>query len=737
MKTSELRCVIVIATRDCLLIILFAFFTLFHNPKERKAHVICLQFMTARNSTPLGAILVSCFVGLAVILYVLWSERSGGSPKKLHAEALDVAMAKYAHAGDPSGKSVVPLSNRAKRFLASRWVTSSAWASPGSHYVPNLRRMLQSSLDAADISAPSVQEALKNQLSIGERGEPRIAAATMRLRYKLDVSLFIRPEHRRRLQLWSLRHRVVGKELNTATELSTGLDGLTSSVVIFKELPWNAAQSLAICELSPLLSNKVHGCSENTRSLVQNFHRSWVKATSAPSSSNPSVVDASIIEPLMKQYFITQQLSERFVLAGSTSRQTFHSVFNDGNHFAVSPIGLTQQLCDGSRSGRELDLEDVKTQTVVSRAVWNQHLMEEQGEEIIALRRDITESTSSARAEELLMGKIKIWDPIRIQAEMDSSALDNAAAQSAIHAQDGHIPTHEVEALEVLFRPTLLCVLMTTFGDGLKLSLLQFMLWGDQCDDFAIVVASSHAQGQERLQKAFPELQRISRIRPDRLIHVRMTSDDLKRNLWRQFQLTLVALDDWPSVDNSFQYFYFATEDTFMIPENMYDMLLQQEYFTLNAASAPLLLGNVMYEPTEKVAYASSGPGIVLNNVAFRLAMGLTPNDACRAKMVSNAWDVLLAKCLGTVGVVARDTTDELGEDRFHVLSLHWMLLAPTLTPRSGDSEKWWYDEQRPRDDRLAKLENPFRALSSSTVAFNKINTPEKALWMHMQLRHG
>jgi hypothetical protein len=700
--------------------------------------------MQMRDSTPSASILASCFVGLTVILYVLWSEGTTATPKKVHAEALDVAIAKYAHGGDPSGRSAVPLSDRAKRFLNSRWVSSSAWSSPSSHHLPNLRRMLQSSLDAPDLSSQKVQESLRSQMSVGEHGEPRIAASTMRLRYKLDVSLFIRPEHRRRLQLWSMRHRT-SKDLNTAGEINTGLDTLTSAVVVFKELPWNAAQSLAICELVPLLSNKLHVCSENTRSMVQQFHRTWVQSTSPSSFSvktsptaTPSVIDASVIEPLMKKYFITQQLTERFVLAGATSRQNFHAVFNDGAHFAVSPIGLSQQLCDGSRSGKELDFEDVKTQTMVSRAVWNQHLMDEHGEELVSLRRELTEASPSVRAEELLLGKVKIWDPVRVQAEMDAAAADNAAAQSVIHADDGHIAPREAEAMEVLFRPTLLCVIMTTFGDGLKLAMLQFILWGDLCDDFAIVVASSNPQGQEKLQKALPDLQRISRIRSDRLIHVRMTSDDVKRNLWHQFQLTLFALDDWPSVDTSFQYFYFATEDTFMVPENLYDLLMQQEFFTLHAANAPLLLGNVMYEPSEKVAYASSGPGIVLNNVAFRVAMALTPSDACRAKLVSNAWDVLLAKCLSTAGIVAKDTTDELGEDRFHVLSLHWMLLAPTLAPqREEGSEKWWYDEQRPRDDRPAKLDNPFRALSSSTIAFNKINTPEKALWMHMQLRHG
>ncbi|CUG05490.1 membrane-associated protein, putative [Bodo saltans] len=695
-----------------------------------------------RDSTPSPSILVSCFVGLTIILYVLWSERSTTAPKKLHAEALDVAIAKYASGADHSGKSLAPLSDRAKRFLTSRWVSSSSWSSPSSHHLPNLRRMLQSALDAPDLTSQKVQESLRNQMSVGEHGEPRIAASTMRLRYKLDVSIFIRPEHRRRLQLWSMRHRTT-KDLNIAGEMNTGLDTLTSAVVVFKELPWNAAQSLAICELVPLLSNKMHMCSENTRSMVQQFHRAWLQSISSQSTQTsnraaPSVIDASVIEPLMKKYFITQQLAERFVLAGATSRQNFLAVFNDGAHFAASPIGLSQQLCDGSRSGRELDLEDVKTQTMVSRAVWNQHLMDVHGEELMSLRSELTESTSSVRAEELLLGKVKIWDPVRVQSEMDAAAADNAAAQSVIHADDGHITPREAESMEVLFRPTLLCVVMTTFGDGLKLAMLQFILWGDQCDDFAIVVASANSQGQEKLQKAFPDLQRISRIRPDRLIHVRMTSDDVKRNLWHQFQLTLVALDDWPSVDTSFQYFYFATEDTFMVPENMYDMLMQQEFFTLHAANTPLLLGNVMFEPAEKVAYASSGPGIVLNNVAFRVAMALTPNDACRAKLVSNAWDVLLAKCLSTVGIVAKDTTDELGEDRFHVLSLHWMLLAPTLTPQRDDgAEKWWYDEQRPRDDRAAKMDNPFRALSSATIAFNKINTPEKALWMHMQLRHG
>lgn len=615
-------------------------------------------------------------------------------------------------------------------FAYSRFVSSSAWSSITGHHTPNLKRIISSATGVRDIEM-QLGEQLKAMLSTNERGEPRISAASISIRYPVEVSLFLHSDHKIRIQAVNDAKSRSGQTLIEAL-LATGVNPASGEATIVKDLPWNLVQSLAICELLPLVSGPAGSsvqCSPSARALTKTLYA--LQETMAKSSS--ALADANTMEPILSAFDKSERLMERYYFSGSSNRQNFRPIVNDGAHFSTSTIGLGQQMCDGSRTGRDFDFEATKLQAVASRAIWNQHLLESYGAELATIMvDDITESTTSLRAEELLLKKVKIWDPFRYEA---SRALF-PSGMDKVNLKEGHMDPTDVAALEVLFRPTLLCAVMTSF-DGLKLSLMQYLLWGDQCDDFVVIVASTDSNGQTRLRNSFVDLQRLVRIRQERLVHVRMTTEDLKRNLWFQFQLSLIALDDWDILDMKYQYVYFATEDTFMVPENLYDMLMQPEWFTLHAANTPLLLGNVMFEPSERVYYAASGPGIVLNNVALRLAVSLTPTDTCNSKLVSNAWDVLLAKCLSTAGVIARDTVDELGEDRFHILSLHWMLLSPTLPAQEDGSEAWWYEQQRPRDVRNAMLRNPFRALSASSIAFNKVKTPERALWMHMQLRHN
>lgn len=720
---------------------------------NRNSFFLLLIFIKAQTDFQMAAqpisrltVLLSCAIGLFVILYVLWSEESPPKARLRRPEALHAAAVAE---NDASG-SVIPL------FLKSRWIASNAWSSPSGHHLPNLKRMISSALGVSDFGATELQNELKQILSVGERGESRVFTATATLRYTVDVSLFLRPEHRQRIRAWLSRSLNSNKHVPlspTDSVVRSGVDVDTASILVVKDIPWNLAQSLPMCEMLPLLSSKSLSCSSELRSLVQKLHDVSAKHEKVMKQDDNDLpprsqrfVNPAIAEQLMRKYADVDKFYERYILAGAASRQGFHAVFNDGAHFATSAIGLGQQLCDGSRTGRDLDYIEAKVESAASRVTWNEYLQTRYGVELQRLiQQDVTESTTSLRAEEILMKKVKIWNPIRAALEQEDAGMVDVA-QDVILAEEGKVSAKDADALEVLFRPTLMCVMMTTFGEGLRLAILQHLLWGDMCDDFLIVVASGDANGQERLHRAFSDLQRIARIKPDRLVHVRMSGDEVKRNLWMQFQLALGALDERNNLDHIYQYYYFATDDTFLIPENLYDMLMQPEIFTLNAASTPLLLGNVMVEPSEQIAYASSGPGVVLNTVALRLALTLSPTDACRSKLISNAWEVLLAECLATAGVVARDTTDELGEDRFHILSLHWLLLAPSLgaaeelsRPQSSASpaESWWYDAQRPRASREVILGNPFRALSSSSIAFNKVNTAEKALWMHMQLRHS
>ncbi|XP_033111101.1 glycoprotein-N-acetylgalactosamine 3-beta-galactosyltransferase 1-like isoform X2 [Anneissia japonica] len=129
----------------------------------------------------------------------------------------------------------------------------------------------------------------------------------------------------------------------------------------------------------------------------------------------------------------------------------------------------------------------------------------------------------------------------------------------------------------------------------------------------------------------------------------------------------------WQKTRGAFQYIYDnyldeadwflkGDDDTFIIVENLRYFLSDKN------TNDPLYYGR-KFKPYVNQGYMSGGAGYVLSKEAVRRLVedAFKSSSKCRpATAVGGAEDVDIGRCLQAVGVVAGDSRDELGQDRFH-----------------------------------------------------------------------
>ncbi|XP_071966235.1 glycoprotein-N-acetylgalactosamine 3-beta-galactosyltransferase 1-like [Antedon mediterranea] len=129
----------------------------------------------------------------------------------------------------------------------------------------------------------------------------------------------------------------------------------------------------------------------------------------------------------------------------------------------------------------------------------------------------------------------------------------------------------------------------------------------------------------------------------------------------------------WQKTRGAFQYIYEnyldkadwflkGDDDTFIIVENLRYFLSDKN------TNEPLYYGR-KFKPYVKQGYMSGGAGYVLSKAAVKKLVEVAFKDSkkCRpATAVGGAEDVDIGRCLQAVEVVAGDSRDELGQDRFH-----------------------------------------------------------------------
>ena len=150
----------------------------------------------------------------------------------------------------------------------------------------------------------------------------------------------------------------------------------------------------------------------------------------------------------------------------------------------------------------------------------------------------------------------------------------------------------------------------------------------------------------------------------------------------------------WAKTKEAFKYVYhhhldaydwFAKldDDTYLVVENLRYFLSDKN------PQDPLYFGR-RFKPYVKQGYMSGGAGYVLSKEAVKRFVETSLNDAdhCRADS-GGSEDLEIGKCLQSAGVVAGDTRDELGRERFHPFVPEHHLI-PGLLPK--DMWYWSYN---------------------------------------------
>nr|XP_045581214.1 glycoprotein-N-acetylgalactosamine 3-beta-galactosyltransferase 1-like [Procambarus clarkii] len=150
----------------------------------------------------------------------------------------------------------------------------------------------------------------------------------------------------------------------------------------------------------------------------------------------------------------------------------------------------------------------------------------------------------------------------------------------------------------------------------------------------------------------------FSTLQDEALGSLKLEVPDGYKNLWGKTKAALVHLyhhhlhhADW---------FLKVDDDTFVIVENLQHML------QLYDPDFPIYFGIKLKEPVTSQIFMSGGAGYVLSRAALQRVVekGLTNSAVCTSGDRGKE-DVELGRCLEAVGVLAGDSRDHLGGNRF------------------------------------------------------------------------
>jgi hypothetical protein len=137
------------------------------------------------------------------------------------------------------------------------------------------------------------------------------------------------------------------------------------------------------------------------------------------------------------------------------------------------------------------------------------------------------------------------------------------------------------------------------------------------------------------------------------------------RNMWQKTRSILSYMYD--NYLEDYDYFYLCGDDTYLIVENLrhYLAALETEY----PATTPLFAGQNMFRHKKWFRnagrYNGGGAGYVLNRVALRRLVE-DGFPTCDKRLRSSKEDVYVSRYLAALGIDRLNTTDDIGQQRFH-----------------------------------------------------------------------
>ncbi|CAN0045847.1 unnamed protein product [Ectocarpus sp. 4 AP-2014] len=163
-------------------------------------------------------------------------------------------------------------------------------------------------------------------------------------------------------------------------------------------------------------------------------------------------------------------------------------------------------------------------------------------------------------------------------------------------------------------------------------------------------------------------------------------------NMWQKSRAIWKYIDRHYS--NDFDWFVLGGDDIFLIVENLRKYLLSDDIKKAaggfkDGGSVPMYLGR-RFRPkgNNDRIFNSGGAAYLLNQKSVRLLASHLDDPSCNPHQKCSWEDVNVAACLRQHGVVAHDTRDGLGRERFHPFTpgQHLMYRVPKTNP-----EKDWY----------------------------------------------
>ncbi|XP_072046353.1 glycoprotein-N-acetylgalactosamine 3-beta-galactosyltransferase 1-like [Amphiura filiformis] len=161
---------------------------------------------------------------------------------------------------------------------------------------------------------------------------------------------------------------------------------------------------------------------------------------------------------------------------------------------------------------------------------------------------------------------------------------------------------------------------------------------------------------------------------------VRVEAKEGREYLWHKTRHTFQLLYD-KYLDDA-EWFIKADDDTYLILENL-------RYFLAGYnSSQPIYFGR-KFKPYGKQGYMSGGAGYVISKAGVQnlAEIAFKNSKLCRsAEYPGGAEDLEIGKCLENAGVIAGDSRDKLGRDRFHPFQPE-----DHLVPGSVDKGFWYW----------------------------------------------
>ncbi|XP_065360903.1 glycoprotein-N-acetylgalactosamine 3-beta-galactosyltransferase 1-like [Calliphora vicina] len=186
------------------------------------------------------------------------------------------------------------------------------------------------------------------------------------------------------------------------------------------------------------------------------------------------------------------------------------------------------------------------------------------------------------------------------------------------------------------------------------------------------------------------------------LTTVKLDVEEGREHLWNKTRLALKYIYDH-HIDEA-EWFLKADDDTYVIMDNL-------RYFLYQYPPEASIYFGAKFKRFVKQGYMSGGAGYVLSKEALKKFGSEAFDDPDKCSESYQAEDVQLGMCLENIGVIAGDSRDEEGNERFLPLPIEYLI---------PEDKTWWYKNY----SYYPQKENT-SCCSSSAISFHYI-VPEQ-----------